>query len=664
MIAYRPEIDGLRAVAVIPIVLFHAGVDQLSGGYVGVDIFFVISGYLIGSIILGDVALGRFSFRNFYLRRLRRILPALLFTVTATLAAGYFLLLPDEWMDLARSAAAALFFIPNINFWLASSTYFGLDVATQPLLHTWSLGVEEQFYLLAPALLVVFCRYCRDIALPLMLLGLCGMSFWVNLHWMGLDSKFSFYMLPARAWELLAGVLLAWWLPRHLLHHSPHHRSGAVLSAAGLALCVVPVFMLNEHSPFPGVNALYPVVGSALIIVGTAVAPTCQVVRLLTTSPFVAVGRISYSLYLVHWPVVVYLGLLRPGESTPVLVLLISLFLALASYRFVEERYRRSPPARVAAAHRKRELQGLLAACLTACSVIVIADGFAHRVPAAAWKVAGSTAAGEDYGDCELLADDASLDALRCRLGATHAPVSVALWGDSHANALAPALDTALRQQGQAGYLYFGSGCRPLLNVGRPGRSRCPRFNTVVVNDIAAEPGLKTVYLAGYWRLPLMGQSYDKGSFLVQDDLSTERSPAENRAVFRRGLQRTLAALPGRRLVLVEDIPEVGSQFGKSLGNHFVRERWLGLDRRGEYSFIRRDDDDYPKVFEWLLRTAFPDLPVLRLQPALCVAMQCPLMLEDELLYYDGDHLSEAGSLRLTPVFVDDIVNSETGGQR
>lgn len=652
MIAYRPEIDGLRAVAVIPIVLFHAGVDRLSGGYIGVDIFFVISGYLIGSIILGDLGRGRFSFRNFYLRRMRRILPALLFTVAATLASGYFVLLPEEWMDLAQSSAAALFFIPNINFWLASSTYFGLDVATQPLLHTWSLGVEEQFYLLAPALLAFLYRRYRDIALPLMLLVLCLMSFWVNLHWMELDSKFAFYMLPARAWELLAGVFLAWWLPRHL----PHRRSGGVLSALGLALCTVPVFLLDEHSPFPGVNALYPVVGSALIILGTAAAPVCHVARLLATWPFVAVGRISYSLYLVHWPVVVYLGLLRPGESRPLLVLVISVLLATASYRYVEERYRRPLPEGAAApGRRKRELQVLLAACLVGCSVIVIAEGFPRRVPDSAWSVAGSTAAGEDYGNCEVLADDPSLEAVRCRLGSAEAPVSVALWGDSHANALAPALDTALHRLGQAGYLYFGSGCRPLLDVARPGRSRCPRFNAEVVSAIGADSALETVYLVGYWRLPLMGQSYDKGNFLVQDHLSVERSPAENRAVFRRGLERTLAALPGRRLVLVEDIPEVGSQFGKSLANHFVRERWLGIARQGEYSFTRRDDDEYPQVFEALLRSAFPDLEVLRLQETLCSRSRCPLMREGELLYYDGDHLSEAGSLHLAPVFHRDI---------
>lgn len=657
MIAYRPEIDGLRAIAVIPIVLFHAGVDWLSGGYIGVDIFFVISGYLIGSIILGDLARGRFSFREFYRRRMRRILPALLVMVAVTLVCGGLLLLPGEWMDLARSSAAALFFVPNINFWLASSTYFGLDVATEPLLHTWSLGIEEQFYLTAPALLFFLHARVRAAVLPIALLALCALSFWTNLHWIGVDSKFAFYMLPARAWELIAGVMLAWWLPRH----APGLRVGGGLAIAGLTLCIVPVFLLDEHSVFPGYNALYPVIGTVLVILGTGGAPRSAVSRLLAARPFVAVGRISYSLYLWHWPVIVYLELARPSASNTLLAIGLSIVLASASYRFVEERYRRPPAGGTGVVRRRRrELQGVMAGCLVLCSGVLLAGGLPQRVPESAWRVAGNTASGEDYGACVVLLGDPSLEAVRCRLGAPQVPPTVALWGDSHANALAPALGTALRQAGKAGYLYFGSGCRPLLDVARPSRTRCPRFNAAVADQIAVDAAIHTVYLAGYWRLTLMGQSYDNAGFLVRDSASTETSPAENRAVFRRGLARTVSALGERRVVLVEDIPEVGSQFGKSLGNHFVRERWLGIKRPGELRFTRRGDDAYPRVFESLLADAFPRLDVLWLQDVLCSGTECPLMVDGMLLYYDGDHLSEAGSLHVSPVFYRDILGASS----
>lgn len=667
MIAYRAEIDGLRALAVVPIVLFHAGIDQLSGGYVGVDIFFVISGYLIGSIILGDLGAGRFSFRDFYLRRMRRILPALLFMVAATLVGGWFLLLPDEWMALARSSAATLFFVPNIHFWLGASTYFGLDIATQPLLHTWSLGVEEQFYLVVPALLVFLHARVRAIVLPAALLALCAASFWINVHWIDIDSRFSFYMLPARAFELLTGVLLAWWLRRVVPDAVCERRAGALLAAAGLALCIAPVFLLDEQSSFPGGNALYPVLGAALFILGTAMAPSCTAARLLAAPPFVFIGRISYSLYLWHWPVIVYLELARPAAANTLPAIALSVVLAILSWRFVEERYRRpsagadrcSPGqlgqlghvGRLGRLGRRRELQGLLAASVIACAVLLIADGFPQRVPEDAWRVAGNTAEGRDYGVCGILAGDPSLEAVRCRLGDPRVPATVALWGDSHANALAPALDTALHEAGQSGWLYFASGCRPLLDVSRPSRTRCPRFNAVVIDQIAADPALQTIYLAGYWRLPLMGQSYDDARFLIRDSASTETSPEENRRVFRRGLARTTAALDGRRVVLVEDVPEVGAQFGKALANHFVRRHWLDIDQPATLGFTRRRDDAYPRAFEALLAASFPELEVLRLQDRLCARTTCPLMLDGALLYHDGDHLSEAGSLHLASLF-------------
>ena len=655
MIPYRPEIDGLRAVAVVPIVLFHAGLERLSGGYVGVDIFFVISGYLIGSIIRDDLDRGTFRFSDFYLRRMRRILPALLFMVCATLMAGWFVLLPDEWATLGRSAAASLLFLPNINFWLASSTYFGLDIATEPLLHTWSLGVEEQFYLLAPALLWLLHRRFNGRALLWPLAVLCGLSFWINLHWLPLDSRFSFYMLPARAFELIVGVMLACWLPQH----GPGRRLGGSLALAGMALCVAPVLLLDEQSPFPGTNALYPVLGAALVIAGTRDAADGLVGRLLASAPLVAIGRISYSLYLWHWPVIVYLGLMRPDAPSNVpLAIIASVLLAIVSHRYVEERYRRPADAR-RNRHRRRELQGLTAAAASACLLVWLGDGFPQRIPAAAWTAAGEHATGAAYGSCETLAEDPSLEAVRCRLGAANVEPTVALWGDSHANALAPALDTALERTGRAGYLFFGSGCRPLLEVSRPGRTRCRRFNNVVSDLIAGDPLLKRIYLAGYWRLPLMGQSYDDARFIIEDAATLDHSPQENRAVFSRGLARTLHAIGARQAVLVEDIPEVGSQFGKSLSNHFVRRHWLELDRGEIERFERREEDAYAAAFEGLLASSFPGLEVLRVQETLCNTRSCPLTIDGELLYRDGDHLSEAGSLRLSQVFQRNIYDSK-----
>ncbi|WP_144244377.1 acyltransferase family protein, partial [Pseudohaliea rubra] len=350
--AYRPEIDGLRALAVLPIVLFHAGFAWLPGGYVGVDIFFVISGYLLGTIVSRDIAGGRFSVRRFYARRARRLLPAMLAMLAVTLVAGYFLLLPGELLRLAQATLSVLLLVPNIYFWESATSYFGLDIATEPLLHTWSLGVEEQFYLLLPALLLVSARLRRP---WLLLAALLLISFLVNVSLMTIDSSSSFYLLPGRAWELLAGVLLG----RYGGKLRAHRGSAGALGVAGLLLCTLPMVLLDETSPFPGSNALWPVLGTAALLAATKDSDT-GVSWLLARAPLVAIGRVSYSLYLWHWPVVVYLELARPdADSNRWLTLALSLALAWLSYTCIEQRYRRPPAALAPARSRQGKLREL-----------------------------------------------------------------------------------------------------------------------------------------------------------------------------------------------------------------------------------------------------------------------------------------------------------------
>jgi len=233
---------------VIPIVLFHAGYEWISGGFIGVDIFFVISGYLISSIILEDVSRGRFSCARFYERRIRRIVPALLLVVLATMAGGYFLLLPAEYIDLAQSALGAAAFVPNVYFWATSSTYFGLDIAITPLLHTWSLGIEEQFYIGFPILAYLLASRCSRRLMVSILVGLLIVSLAANLLVVQADAKFAFYMIPTRAWELLAGVVLS-------LGALPQIRkisTANTLSLLGAGLVLGPMFALDETRCFQG----------------------------------------------------------------------------------------------------------------------------------------------------------------------------------------------------------------------------------------------------------------------------------------------------------------------------------------------------------------------------------------------------------------------------
>lgn len=331
---YRREIDGLRAVAVLPVILFHAGFSVFSGGYVGVDVFFVISGYLITSILIAELEQGNFSIARFYERRVRRILPALFVVMLACLPFAYMWMLPSQLKDFAQSLIAVVFFASNILFWREDG-YFAAAAELKPLLHTWSLAVEEQYYLLLPILLLVLWRFGRQrtfwgvVALAVLSLVL---SEW---GWRNKPSA-NFYLAPTRAWELLAGSICAF------ITVGKVQRLRNFLSAIGLALIVFAIFAYDANNPFPSVYALVPVVGTGLIILfgttGTWVA------RLLSLRTFVGIGLISYSAYLWHQPLFAFARLRSMTEPSNALMAALaaaSLLLAWATWYWVEQAFRK-----------------------------------------------------------------------------------------------------------------------------------------------------------------------------------------------------------------------------------------------------------------------------------------------------------------------------------
>ena len=298
-IRYRPEIDGLRAVCVLGVILFHAGVN-LSGGFVGVDVFFVISGFLITKIIAGELQAGRFGLAAFWERRLRRIYPALAFMQGVTLLLGMCLYLPEDLVTLAKSSLYLSCSIPNVNYW-RSINYFFEDPVLMPMLHTWSLGVEEQFYVLFPLLLMALAWLVRSRPVRLLVV-LASASFLLNLWQMEYgDAQAAFYLLPARAWELLAGSLLA--MANPLAGLSARRREA--VSALGLVLILGSMLAFWETMGFPGHWAAIPVLGGYLFIAANEGGLT-RAARPLTHGAAVLIGKISYSLYLWHWPLVVF----------------------------------------------------------------------------------------------------------------------------------------------------------------------------------------------------------------------------------------------------------------------------------------------------------------------------------------------------------------------
>ena len=341
IIKYRPEIDGLRAVAVIPVVLFHLGATWIPGGFVGVDVFFVISGFLITSIILKEQTAGTFTFSSFWMRRVRRILPAMLTMLMVTSVAGYFLLFGPSWRGLGDQVISAIALYANIEMWQLSGSYWGPAAESAPLLHTWSLSVEEQFYLFYPLLLLLLLKFTPKRVFSIILSG-CLLSFTIGVYATTNHPSAAFYLLPARAWELAAGCLLA--IFERSRGPAPQVNISRTLAFAGLLLVGAGFTMIDGEVGFPGYWALLPVVGTVLII-RFASAEKCLAGRLLSWGPVVYIGKCSYSLYLWHWPVIVLGGALqlRSGEKFNIGWLIAAMaILTLISYHVIEKPTRKA----------------------------------------------------------------------------------------------------------------------------------------------------------------------------------------------------------------------------------------------------------------------------------------------------------------------------------
>jgi peptidoglycan/LPS O-acetylase OafA/YrhL len=491
---YRPDVDGLRAVAILPVLLFHSGAGAFSGGFVGVDVFFVISGYVIARSLQEDLDNGRFSVWRFYAKRIRRIFPALFVTIAVTCLFAYLLLLPAFYIDFSQSLLAASAFLSNVYFWKTSG-YFAADAAFRPLLHTWSLSVEEQFYLFMPvAMYVIYSFFSRRwllFLLPAILVSL-GLSIFLT----STGPTANFYLLPTRAWELLIGAILA-------LARLPVPRQrwpGELLGGLGLAMIAWAVFAYDETTPFPGLAALLPCLGSALLIyVGLAPAPPLAT-RLLSLRPLVFTGLISYSLYLVHWPIVSFAHheMLRPPNLIEMLVIVVASFiLATLSWRFVEQPFRRPRPAVTQ--------PRLLAGGVTAIGVFalvgtlgIVAEGFPGRTK----DFASVEIAGHEHwnqGRCFLGADPNwhNWDADDCALTEAVAP-EVLLWGDSFAAHYVPGIVAHSAKFPVRILQYTAAGCPPVVSYFSYARPRCAEFNANALQIIGAR-NIKAVILSGRW---------------------------------------------------------------------------------------------------------------------------------------------------------------------
>jgi peptidoglycan/LPS O-acetylase OafA/YrhL len=468
---YRPDIDGLRAVAVLAVVAFHAFPTAVHGGFVGVDIFFVISGFLITGIIEREIGEERFSLATFYARRVRRIFPALIVVLGAVLIPGWFWMLPGAYAQLGSDVFASAAFAANIALWLQSG-YFDVEAANKPLLHLWSLGIEEQFYLLWPLVLLLATRL--RLGLIRVAIALALVSFAFNVALIASHSVATFYLPFTRAWELLAGGVLAgaW-------NGIDQARVASDLrAAAGAVLIAVAIVVLTPTRAFPGWWAVLPVAGSALLL-SAPQAWGCQ--KLLASRPMVWVGQISYPLYLWHWPLLVFFAMIKFTPLTladRALTVLLSIALAWATYRFVEIPFRfgRPRPFKVAS------LAGAMALTAFAGAVVLRNAGLDFRLPEDIRSLAHATIQGTRWrlGECLIDLSSQSAFAESC-VDHDRRPLLM-VWGDSTAGALMPGLRKAQETRDFGIAQFTSSACIPAINADTsPAGPNCRAINDKVL---------------------------------------------------------------------------------------------------------------------------------------------------------------------------------------
>lgn len=641
---YRPEIDGLRAIAVLTVLLCHAGIAGFSGGYIGVDVFFVISGFLITSLIVKDLEAGTFSFINFWERRCRRILPPAVIVMTVTALAGWFLYLPRDYDLLGQQMAAQSVFGSNILFKLQEG-YFDVASQTKPLLHMWSLAVEEQFYLVFPVVAYFAWKYRREKLSRYLwvtaIITFIGAAFIVRN-----SPSSAFYLLPFRAWELLLGSLLA----LKASHITLKPRMAEILSWLGLAGIFIPVFLYNDDTLFPGALALPPCLGAAAIILANTQQQT-SVGRLLSCRGPVFIGLISYSLYLWHWPILAYARYSQLFEVTWVIAtgcMAGALILATLTWYFIERPVRNR---RLFKTTKQVYLVSLISLLLLSGGGLFIhfTKGVPHRLSDEVVQLAAGALDTNPHRDrCNKpdFARFASDDICQLNAG-KNIPPTFMVWGDSMADALSPAFFEIADKHNINGYVATAHGCQPVLGFSQRVYKGfdCPGFNNHVLNLVVGK-NIKTVFLIANW-MDIFQPHHDNYDYASMDWYEPYKPFYDqiNMAALRRTVDQleshgvkvyifidppsapfnppTYMAM--RAMYHVKGLPEVASLEGYLASRKMTVDKFMSINAERDITFID------PRT-------------------RLCDDKSCIIRDGNHSLYYDPGHMSAYGARYLIPV--------------
>ena len=655
MIAYRKEIDGLRAIAVLPVILFHAGFSIFSGGFVGVDVFFVISGYLITSIIIHDIEQQKFSLIQFYERRARRILPALTFVLIFTTFAAY-ILMPAYLLKLySQSLVAVGSFLSNVYFYLTSG-YFSTAAEEKPLLHTWSLAVEEQYYVFYPLLLAAFwAKGKRFIILCLVVLSIASLTLAQLLAEKQLVDA-NFYLIFSRAWELLLGSLIAF-IPFH--EKVTEKRTQEFLSIIGLLMVMYAIFAYDKYTPFPSIYTLVPVVGTCLIIAFTKA--NSLVGKLLSTKFMVGIGLISYSLYLWHQPLLAFLRLKSVGEPKISLILgaIAATFLAAAvSWKYVETPFRdrkRFPQKRIFVLSIFS-----LVACLFIGGIGHLGNGFGERFSEQQYQ---DSMVWSPKRNCHQKGPDASSAAQACTYFGEN--VTWAVFGDSHVVEPAYALAKNL-QSSNVGLQHFSfKGCMPALSFSaiKPG---CSEWIRETLDYIESQAQLKNVFLAFRHSYYLYGpqtlvypdvpnESF-KAKLYESHKYSDEQHAREAYwSSFKEMIERLHRA--GKTVYVLFPIPELPLSMQKAVAPFSILsdKPLLPLNESTSVTYYKQR---HRFILDKLESYPFNER-IVAIKPLdiICNEAFCPAVKNEKALYYDDNHLSLSGA----QMIADALIDSATG---
>lgn len=625
---YRADIDGLRAIAVILVILFHADLSWIEGGYSGVDVFFVISGYLITKSINKEMSSGEFSFKSFYLRRIRRIIPVLVFMMLVITIPASIFLFANDLEAYSRTVLHTMLSTNNFHLWSNGKNYFVENTELIPLIHTWSLSVEEQFYVIWPPILLVLHRVFKQKSRRVFIVLFIIVAFVLSVYLAFNNPKMAYFLLPARIFELTLGAGLAmFWDIIPKLKKGVNH----LLSIVGLFLVLVPAFLLDSSSVFPGYNALWSCMGSVFIIIsGKNEMQQGVVNKLLSIKSLVFIGLLSYSMYLWHWPIFVFIKYLGFELTLPYIIFAITLTLILSylSWRFIEKPFRYKFKYNFS-----KTLLVVLLPCLLITGLIYgvldAKNGFPNRFPELSEFDKNTNFPNKVRRDCFDAFKIGNCDT--CFLGVKKDSLDGILIGDSFANHTASFLDVLAKDAG----LYFhdsAAGGYPLLYDVDDVSGIPTRDKGYGIQRLEYAKKLKTIVIASNWER--FNDSTSKNYQFVLEQL------------------RTLVAL-NKNIIIVDPLRST---------NEMTLHK-MKMYKTSNVANLTKEELKtplYPRTEDYIInrvKSIFPSIKIINLNDVMCNDSVCDFEIDGSIVYRNGNHLNTSGAEAIAKKYINKIGN-------